>query len=231
MRVFRTNEIQSKSCSPQSIDVDGKAASERLSSMVNPIPYHNPLDPLPAELHTRTIHPNGDTDSLSDDEIDPIDWAEVVFLLTDDIHTAGFCTSLGKFDVLCGRTTRQIAGHEGNRIFRDLVARYAFQYRHKRSHREKKEIADWIVNIVELNGGRFVQKKILLANRAGMEDYTEQRPLREGEIVVYAPASPSVVNEKVRHALRKHDPTVTHADLMYLPCGVVSQMHWRGSHA
>lgn len=109
-------------------------------------------------------------------------------------------------DIICGRTTKQIETHPGNCWFRGLVLKHKDAYTSTRKRVEKQAILDDLINKIFLSGGRFVAKKVKLANDKTEPWCLKERPLDDaGARVVYVPVEQRAYEEKVRKALRRDE--------------------------
>jgi hypothetical protein len=76
----------------------------------------------------------------------------------DEAKVSGFIDFPGKFDVLMGRG-RPFLGWEGNVRLSKLIHKNADQYMEDKINRvEKTMLAMKIVQIIQLNGGRFIHR-------------------------------------------------------------------------
>lgn len=92
---------------------------------------------------------------------------------------------LAENDVVCGRNA-VAHSHQGNKLFRNIIDEMAPRYQSTKSRSEKKEITLEVINIIRLNGGRFI--------KAELDDDVSTQLFEE--------ASPEFIYEKVSHALR-----------------------------
>lgn len=120
----------------------------------------------------------------------------------DDRLEPPFLTELRQVHIICGRATKQIELHPGNRWYRGLVASYKFLYQNCRSQMQKSMIVESLLCDITRNRGRFVEKVVLMSN-GSTKPYKEQDSLKEGEMIVYRDVPFKTINEKVRKALRR----------------------------
>ena len=136
-----------------------------------------------------------------------------------------FGTKIQEADIICGRATKQVELHKGNRWFRVLVSIYRPLYKSSFKKHHKTLIVDTMLREIAFMGGRFVEKVIVLPN-GSTRRFTQRDPASEA---VYREASRKVINEKVRKAMRRPEKDTSFLSLvMNLPvisdvsaCGVL----------
>lgn len=101
-------------------------------------------------------------------------------------------TELVDADVLCGRATKQIEMHPGNRFYRELIEWYKPHYQEKRGSLAylryyQSQIVDSVLRAIALTGGRFVQKIILRPN--GNTGRCKEHEGEKGATILYRIAS------------------------------------------
>ena len=117
--------------------------------------------------------------------------------------TLPFYNKLRDTDIICGRSTRQIEHHTGNKWFRRLVKDFEGEYRQCRKTSEKQVVVDKFIDAVKSKRGRFVEKRVLLPGSNVLIKSVERERYPKGTKKVFVEADVSVYDEKIKKALRR----------------------------